>query len=229
MKKMTKILIIEDDPTILSALANAFAFFDFTVMTAGSSEAGLERYSHENPDLIILDVMLPGIDGFELCRKIRQQDKRIPIVMLTAKNQESDKLLGFELGVDDYVTKPFSAKELIARVRAILKRSQNRQEGSLPILVGEVEILFEKFIVKREGKELALSPKELDILKLLIENPEKVISRDQIIDHVWGDEYFPSPKTIDNFIVKLRGKIENDPKNPCHIITVHGAGYKFKF
>lgn len=226
---MTNILIIEDDQTILSTLANAFAFFDFTVFTADSGEQGLERYHQDSPDLIILDVMLPGVDGFELCRKIRSQDKHTPIIMLTAKNQESDKLLGFELGVDDYVTKPFSAKELIARVRAILKRSQNRREESRPIPVGEIEILFDKFVIKRDGEELALSPKELDILKLLTENPEKVISRDQIIDQVWGDEYFPSPKTIDNFIVKLRGKIEKDPKHPLHILTVHGAGYKFKF
>jgi len=226
---MTKILIVEDDSTILSTLANAFKFFEFKVFTAMSSEEGLEIYDNQSPDLIILDVMLPGIDGFELCRKIRSQDKQVPIVMLTAKNQESDKLLGFELGVDDYVTKPFSAKELIARVRAILKRTNTSAEQIVPVMVGDVEILFDKFVVKREDQELPLSPKELEILKLLITNPEKVVSRNQIIDQVWGDEYFPSPKTIDNFIVKLRSKIEKDAKNPVHILTVHGAGYKFKY
>ena len=226
---MTKILIVEDDSTILSTLANAFKFFDFKVFTAMSSEEGLEIYNNQNPDLIILDVMLPGIDGFELCRKIRSQDKQVPIVMLTAKNKESDKLLGFELGVDDYVTKPFSAKELIARVRAILKRTNTSTEQIVPVTVGDVEILFDKFVVKRGDQELPLSPKELEILKLLITNPEKVVSRNQIIDQVWGDEYFPSPKTIDNFIVKLRSKIEKDAKNPIHILTVHGAGYKFKY
>jgi len=226
---MTKILIVEDDSTILSTLANAFKFFEFKVFTAMSSEEGLEIYDNQSPDLIILDVMLPGFDGFELCRKIRSQDKQVPIVMLTAKNQESDKLLGFELGVDDYVTKPFSAKELIARVRAILKRTNTSAEQIVPVMVGDVEILFDKFVVKREDQELPLSPKELEILKLLITNPEKVVSRNQIIDQVWGDEYFPSPKTIDNFIVKLRSKIEKDAKNPVHILTVHGAGYKFKY
>ena len=127
------------------------------------------------------------------------------------------------------MTKPFSAKELIARVRAILKRTNTSTEQIVPVTVGDVEILFDKFVVKRGDQELPLSPKELEILKLLITNPEKVVSRNQIIDQVWGDEYFPSPKTIDNFIVKLRSKIEKDAKNPIHILTVHGAGYKFKY
>jgi DNA-binding response OmpR family regulator len=228
---MQKILIIEDDRTISEGLEAAFKFHEFEVFCAESSEAGLPLVRQKKPHLVILDIMLPGLDGFAACKKIREQDQHLPIIMLTAKSQESDKLLGFELGADDYVTKPFSAKELIARVRAILKRT-----AAAPVLsarevvnIGNATVNFDDFTLCKGTDEFALSPKEHAILKLFVNHPDTVISRSRIIDEVWGDEYFPSPKTIDNFVVKLRTKIEDNPKKPQHILTVHGAGYKFKF
>ncbi len=223
---MRKILLVEDDNTIVKALSSALSFHDYSVISTDNSEDGYKKFISEKPDLLILDINLPGADGFELCRKIRKGDQLIPVILLTARVQESDKLLGFELGADDYVTKPFSAKELIARIRAVLKRSESKRTESSANIIGSAEILLDQFIVKRDRKEFNLSPKEQQILKLFLENPGTVISRDRVIDEVWGDEYFPSPKTIDNFIVKLRTKIEDDPKNPKHIITLHGAGYK---
>ncbi len=230
---MKKVLIIEDDRTIVEALADTFQFHDFEVVTAVNGKDGYRLFAGQRPDLIILDIMLPGLDGYDICKKIRKEDQRVPIIMLTAKSQESDKLLGFELGADDYVTKPFSVKELVARVKAVLKRSSRENQDAEhakrePVKVGKAMINFRNFTITREGIEYTLSPKECEILKLLVENPDEVIDRNRIIDVVWGDEYFPSPRTIDNFILKLRNKIEDDPKNPVHILTAHGTGYKFK-
>jgi len=231
---MTKLLIIEDDRAIIEGLSNALVFHGYDVFTAGSSEEGWKVFEEKKPDLVILDIMLPGVDGFGMCKKIRSYDQRVPIIMLTARSQESDRLLGFELGADDYVTKPFSARELIARVKAVLKRTSpctpvHGKEGEHIVVVGNATINFVNFTVCRGGIEFPLSPKEQSILKLLVGNPDAVISRSRIIDEVWGEEYFPSPKTIDNFVVKLRGKIEEDVKSPRHILTVHGVGYKFKY
>ncbi len=225
--KMKSILIIEDDRTILEGLEDTFKFHGFEVSTALNGLDGLNLFEKKGPDLIILDIMLPEHDGFEICKKIREQNKRIPIIILTAKSQESDKLLGFELGADDYVTKPFSIKELLARVNAVLKRIDNKTEKHYKIK--NIDINFKNFELKKDNKTFQLSPKECEILELLVNNPNEVISRNRIIDDIWGDDYFPSPRTIDNFILKLRKKIEDNPKSPMHIITVHGAGYKFKF
>lgn len=225
---MYKILIIEDDKMIVEGVKDTLQFHDYDVVTAGSGKEGLTLLQKEKPDLIILDIMMPGVDGFEVCKKIKQGNREIPIIMLTAKSQESDKLLGFELGVDDYVTKPFSVKELVARVGAVLNRSHKTIKQEDIVTVGNAEINFKNFTISKNGVEFALSPKEYDILKLLISHPDEVIDRNRVIDVVWGDEYYPSPRTIDNFILKLRSKIEEDPKNPCYILTVHGAGYKFR-
>jgi DNA-binding response OmpR family regulator len=225
---MHKILIIEDDKTIVEGLEDTLQFHDYEVITAGSGKEGLASFQIEKPDLIILDIMLPGVDGFEVCKKIKQWNRDIPIIMLTARSQESDKLLGFELGVDDYVTKPFSVKELVARVGAVLNRSKKSIKKEDIIVVGKAEINFKNFTITRKGMEYPLSPKEYDILKLLISHPDEVIDRNRVIDIVWGNEYYPSPRTIDNFILKLRSKIEDDPKNPGYILTVHGIGYKFR-
>lgn len=224
---MYKILIIEDDKMIVEGLKDTLQFHDYEVVTAGSGKEGLALLQKEKPDLIILDIMLPGVDGFEVCKKIKQGNREISIIMLTAKSQESDKLLGFELGVDDYVTKPFSIKELVARVGAVLNRSKKTIKEEDIITVGNAVINYKNFTITRDGVEYSLSPKEYDILKLLVSHPDEVIDRNRVIDVVWGDEYYPSPRTIDNFILKLRSKIEDDPKNPGYILTVHGAGYKF--
>lgn len=227
------ILIIEDDPTIIEALRDTFLFHGFQVLTASTGKEGYRMFSSHSPHLIILDVMLPDLDGFDVCKKIRSDNPDIPVILLTAKSQESDKLLGFERGADDYVTKPFSVKELLARVQAVLKRTgykpaSNNPEDSDSIRVGQSEINLKHFTVIRNGTTYALSPKEHGILKLLLEHPGEVIHRNRIIDEVWGNEYFPSPRTIDNFILKLRAKIEQDARNPIHILTVHGAGYKLR-
>ena len=225
---MKKLLIIEDDRTIIEGLEDTFKFHDFDVFTAVSGKEGIDLLKTKKPDLIILDIMLPGIDGFEVCKRIKEINQNLPIIMLTAKSQESDKLLGFELGADDYVTKPFSVKELVARVKAVLKRSHAGKKEDKAVTIGPAAVNLKSFTIEREGRELPLSPKEAEILRLFLDNPDEVIDRDRIIDEVWGDEYFPSPRTIDNFILKLRTKIEEDPKEPRHIKTVHGAGYKFK-
>lgn len=227
---MNSVLIIEDDVTLLEGLEDAYRFHEFTVFSAGEGNEGLRLHERHRPDLIILDIMLPGRDGFEVCKKIRAGDPETPILILTAMDKESDKLLGFELGADDYLTKPFSVKELLARSQALLKRTKrgNRSVGPEEdeFTVGEAEIHFKRFSLIRGGREFPLSPKECEILKFLVRHPGEVIDRNRLIDEIWGDDYFPSPRTIDNFILKLRGKIEPDARNPRHLLTVHGAGYK---
>lgn len=223
---MKKILIIEDDLTIARTLKNALEFHGFQPYHAESGTRGLEILECERMDLVLLDIMLPGPDGFEICRHIRERDPKIPIIMVTAKSSESDKLLGFELGVDDYITKPFSAAVLVARIRAVLKRSGKVASAPRIAKIGDAEVDLEGFMVRRGKSEFPLSPKEKSILEILVTNPDTVISRERIIDEIWGDEYFPTPKTIDNFIRKLRLKIEETPSSPRFILTVHGIGYK---
>jgi len=225
---MTKILLIEDDETIANELADTLSFFDYKVFKSFIGIEGIKLFTKIKPDLIILDVMLPGVDGFEVLKKIRENNKIIPVIMLTAKSLESDKLLGFELGVDDYIVKPFSLKELVARVKVALKRStKDLNNTNLDrIKIGNIDVNFKNFIITKKEEEFQLSPKENKILKLFVNNPNEVINRDRIIDEVWGDDYYPSPRTIDNFILKLRSIIEENPKKPVYFITVHGAGYK---
>jgi DNA-binding response OmpR family regulator len=223
---MSKILIIEDDSTLQQGLAETLQFHGFETIGARDGRLGFELVGQQHPDLIVLDIMLPGIDGYEICKQIRRHDERMPIIMLTARDRENDKLLGFELGADDYLTKPFSIKELVARVQALLKRTVLEKDAPTIVRIGEVEVLFRRFEIRRGGKTLELTPKENAILKLLVVHSPEVVSRDRIMDRVWGDEYDPSPRTIDNFILKLRQKIERDPARPEHLLTVHGAGYK---
>ena len=223
---MSKILIIEDDNTLLQGLAETLQFHGFETISACDGRLGLELYGRQHPDLIVLDIMLPGFDGYEICKQIRRHDEKTPIIMLTARDRENDKLLGFELGADDYLTKPFSLKELVARVQALLKRTVREKEAPTTVRIGEVEVLFRRFEIHRGKQTLDMTPKETAILRLLAAHSPEVVSRDQIMDRVWGDEYEPSPRTIDNFILKLRQKIELDPAQPEHLLTVHGAGYK---
>jgi DNA-binding response OmpR family regulator len=223
---MNKILIIEDDSTLQQGLAETLQFHGFETFSARDGRLGFELYGQQHPDLIILDIMLPGFDGYEICKQIRRHDEKTPIIILTARDGENDKLLGFELGADDYLTKPFSIKELVARVQALLKRTIREKETPTTVHIGSAEVLFRRFEICRGKKTLAMTPKETAILRLLVANSPEVVSRDQIMDRIWGDEYDPSPRTIDNFILKLRHKIELDPARPEHLLTVHGAGYK---
>ena len=223
---MKKILIIEDDSTLQQGLVESLQFHGFETISARDGRMGLQLHGQKKPDLIVLDIMLPGFDGYEICKEIRRHDEKTPIIMLTARDRENDKLLGFELGADDYLTKPFSLKELVARVQALLKRTAREKEAPTTVRIGTVEVLFRRFEIRRGKQTLDMTPKETAILRLLAANAPEVVSRDQIMDRVWGDEYDPSPRTIDNFILKLRQKIELDPARPEHLLTVHGAGYK---
>jgi len=223
---MSKILIIEDDGTLQQGLVETLQFHGFETISARDGRSGLKLVEQQHPDLIVLDIMLPGLDGYEICKQVRRSDEKTPILMLTARDGENDKLLGFELGADDYLTKPFSIKEFAARVQALLKRTALEKDAPATVRIGDVEVLFRRFEIHRGKKTFDLTPKEVAILKLLVVHSPEVVSRDRIMDRVWGDEYDPSPRTIDNFILKLRQKIESDPARPEHLLTVHGAGYK---
>ncbi|MGP8330592.1 MAG: response regulator transcription factor, partial [Methanosarcinaceae archaeon] len=187
----------------------------------------LTKAQNEKPDLIILDVMLPQKSGFDVCKELKAAGSDIPIIMLTARGQELDKVRGLELGADDYLTKPFSLRELLARVKAVLRRTMPAPDSSVHLFkVGEVELDFEHYIARKGGVELNLTHKEFDILKYFIQYKGQTVSRSKLLDDVWGYEAFPTSRTVDNHILKLRQKIEPDPANPKHILTVHGIGYK---
>lgn len=228
---MPLVLIVEDDLTIREGIADALRFHEYDVAAAGAGTPGLEMAMRMNIDLAVLDLMLPDLDGLTICRKIKDAKPQVGVILLTVRGQESDKLLGFEMGADDYLTKPFSLKELLARIRAVLKRSdfaKNGAESGLDIVaIGSVRIDFARFSILRDGIEFPMTAKECAILKMLAQAPGKVISRERIIETVWKGEYEPTTRTVDNFILKLRQKIEEKPEEPRHILTVHGAGYKF--
>lgn len=224
---MAEILLVEDDPLLVEGLQNAFTFHGHRLRVAGDGISGVALAQEQRPDLAVLDVMLPGPDGFEVCRRLRQSWPDLPVIFLTARGQESDRLLGFAAGGDDYVTKPFSVAELLARIAAVLRRAGRILPGGT-VRVGGAVVDLDGYVVRRGEDEAALTPKERDILALLVGSPERAFSRDEIIDRVWGDEYSPTPKTVDNFILKLRALIEPDPREPRHLLAVHGRGYKFR-
>ncbi len=225
---MTKIVVIEDDPAIREGILDTLRFHGYEGCGASDGVAGLEALRHGRPDLLILDLMLPGIDGFDILRLARMEQPRLPVILLTARGMESDKLLGFELGADDYITKPFSIREVMARVKALLKRSETGGTD-VPGIVrfASWQVDFSRYIIRKNDREYELTPKECGILRLLLAHTGEVIGRERIIEEVWGDDYEPTTRTIDNFILKLRAKIEDRPDHPQHILTVHGAGYKF--
>ncbi len=226
---MSLILIVEDDLTIRDGIADVLRFHGYDVVASGAGKPGLEMALRMNIDLAVLDLMLPDLDGLTICRRIKDARPRVGVILLTVRGQESDKLLGFEMGADDYLTKPFSLKELLARIRAVLKRGA-AASGIAPVpevvTVGAAQVDFSRFTIRREGTEFTMTAKECAILKLLAGAPGKVIGREQIIETVWKGEYEPTTRTVDNFILKLRQKIEEAPEEPRHILTVHGAGYK---
>ncbi len=231
----SKLLIVEDDQTLLDALRYNLAKEGYDVLTAidGAQAVGFAR--KERPDLIILDVMLPGLDGFEVCRILRKEGMTMPILMLTAKAEEIDRVVGLELGADDYMTKPFSLRELLARVRAMLRRVAMMQREASPnqgvtssIKVGGLEIDLSRHLVSLGGSVLDLSPKEFDLLAFLVRNKGQVFSRDQLLERVWGYDYGGDTRTVDVHIRWLRRKLETDPGNPQLLLTVRGAGYKFE-
>ena len=222
------ILVVEDDAGIRVVVQDTLTSQGYHVVTADNGMKGLELAQKLNPDLIILDVMLPLMDGFEICKRLRKEGITSPIMMLTVKDEEVDKVLGLELGADDYVTKPFSLKELSARVKALLRRVEDYQNDMGVYRFGKVELDFHKFESRKDGRDLGLTPLELKILKLMITSKGKVITRDEFLDQVWGVENLNvSHRTVDSHIAHIRKKIEEDPSTPQYILSVHSIGYKF--
>lgn len=223
---MESILVIEDDRAIRNALKHMFDSEGYSVALAEDGTQGLSLFKTSAPSLVILDLALPKVSGRDVCREIRKQSQTARIIVLSAAAEEIDKVLLLELGADDYVTKPFSPKELMARVRAVLRRSYQAAVGDT-YSFEDVVIDFSKMELTRAGRMVALTPQEFKILKYFAQNTERVLSRDQLLNEVWGYNCYPSTRTVDNHILKLRQKIEKDPANPVHFLTVHGVGYKF--
>jgi len=222
-----KVLIVEDDQAMAVALRDGFEYEGYAVQVARDGSSGLRLATERDIDLIILDVMLPKMSGFDVCKQLRSSGNATPIIMLTARGQEIDKVVGLKIGADDYVTKPFSFMELMARVEALLRRTSRQAEQLDSFQFGEIIINFKRFEVSRRGMSVELSPREFKILKYFIEHRGEVISRDQLLDAVWGYGSFPLTRTVDMHIAKLRHKIEEIPSDPHYIITVHRIGYKF--
>lgn len=223
---MSKILVIEDEPVMQRGLKDNLEYEGYEVDLAGDGKAGLQKLLANSYDLALLDVMLPLVSGYDVCRTAREKGVRTPIIMLTSKGEEIDKVLGLELGADDYVTKPFSLRELLARVKAVLRRHDRGSASGVVVLFGDVEIHFSTYNATRGGAELTMTPKEFDVLKFLWEHRNQTVTRDQLLTNVWGYDDSVSTRTVDNFIVRLRQKLEDDPAHPRHILTIHGAGYK---
>jgi DNA-binding response OmpR family regulator len=224
---MTKILIVEDEPDMVLGLKDNFEFEGYEVNTATDGQSGLERARAFKPDLIILDVMLPRLSGLEVCKTLRSEGWEGPILMLTARGQEIDKVVGLELGADDYVTKPFSIRGLLARVRAVLRRTEGKKKRLARYRFADVDLDFEAYKATRAGDVLDLSPREFELLRYLIERKGETVTREQLLEDVWGYESYPSTRTVDTHIAKLRGKIGDSGSEPRFILTIHGMGYKF--
>jgi DNA-binding response OmpR family regulator len=224
---VTTVLAIEDDPAILRGLSDNLQFEGYEVITAADGETGYNLQRQRKPDLIVLDLMLPRMSGFELCRKLRGEGVHTPILMLTARSEEPDRVLGLDLGADDYVTKPFSVRELMARVRALLRRSQPRSDLPNELHFGGVEVDFLSYEARCNGTPIEMTRKEFAILRYLASRGGEVVSRDDLLNEVWGYESYPSSRTVDNHVASLRAKLERNSPEPEHIRTVHGVGYKF--
>ncbi len=224
---MSKILIVEDEPDMALGLKDNFEFEGYQVMTAFDGASALERARNQKPDLVILDIMLPKVSGLEVCKTLRSEGFEAPIIMLTARGQEVDKVVGLELGADDYVTKPFSIRELLARVRAILRRTDAGKKRLASYRFADIDLDFEAYRARKSGQPLDLSPREFELLRYLIERKGETVTRDQLLEDVWGYDSYPSTRTVDTHIAKLRAKIGDSGSEPRYILTIHGMGYKF--
>jgi len=224
---MAKILIVEDEDSILMALEDDLSMEGYSVTGEKNGARALEKAREGGFDLIILDLMLPGLDGLEVCKRLRAEANSTPILMLTAKSQEVDKVLGLELGADDYVTKPFSPRELQARVKALLRRGRPMDNTPERASFGDVVVDFKGYSVTKNGDPVELTVREFDLLRLLVSRPNEVLGRGTILNEVWGDEWDVFPRTIDTHVVHLRQKLEEDPADPKFIVNVRGVGYKF--
>jgi DNA-binding response OmpR family regulator len=226
-RAMAKILIVEDEPNMVAGLRDNFEFEGYSVITAGDGVEGLQRALDESPDLVVLDVMMPRMSGLEVCKQLRAKRGSIPIIMLTARGQEVDKVVGLELGADDYVTKPFSIRELLARVKAVLRRTATVPKDMDQHSFADVEVDLKRFRVLKAGKAIDLSSKEFELLKYFICHSGEILSRDRLLEDVWGYENYPTTRTVDTHLVRLRQKLEPDPEQPQYFLTVHGTGYRF--
>jgi two-component system alkaline phosphatase synthesis response regulator PhoP len=223
---MNRILIVEDDPAMSVALRDGFEFEKYAVEMAGDGEEGLRLANRGDHDLIVLDVMLPKKSGLDVCKELRQNGSRTPVIMLTARGQEIDKIVGLKLGADDYVTKPFSFMELLARVEAVLRRVHRTTAGD-EFAFGDVNLDFRTYQASKNGDAIELTPREFRILRYFIDHAEQVVSREALLNHVWGYDSSAFTRTVDTHMARLRQKVENTPSEPRHLLTVHRVGYKF--
>jgi len=224
---MKKILIIEDEKDLVTGLKFNLEARDYKISTAYDGEAGYRKALEEKPDLVILDLMLPKLNGYEVCKRLKKEVPNTLIIMLTAKSQEAEIVTGLELGADDYITKPFSVLELLARINNLLRRVQSGSEIPEVYRFGDIEINFKKYDASKKGKSLKLSPREYEILHYFIKKQGEIVTRDDLLSQIWGYDSFPNTRTVDAHIAKLRGKIEDKPEEPKLIVTLHGLGYKF--
>jgi DNA-binding response OmpR family regulator len=224
---MESILVIEDDPSIARGLTQNLRFEGYSVQAAADGQAGLELAVGKPPDLILLDVMLPRLNGFEVLRELRRLELEVPVIMLTAKAEEIDKIRGLDLGADDYITKPFALPELLARVRAVLRRKRRYDKKNQRVSFARCEVDFASARVTVAGEVVKVTARELDLLKLFVEREGQALSREEIVRRVWGYDYEGTDRTLDNFVSRLRQKLEPDADNPRHFLTVRGIGYQF--
>ncbi len=222
-----KILIIEDEHDMVEGLKFNLEVRDYEVIAAYDGEAGYQKALIEKPDLLILDIMLPKLNGYEVCKVLKKEIPDLPIIMLTAKSQEAEIVTGLELGADDYITKPFSILELIARINALFRRVTPGYRAQETYRFGDIEINFKKYNARKKGRSLRLSPREYEILRFFTERQGEIVSREELLKKIWGYHSFPDTRTVDAHIAKLRRKIEDNPEEPKLIVTVHGRGYKF--
>ena len=225
---MKQILIIEDDTAILRGLKDNLEFEGYAVLSATDGEQGLALILEKKPDLVVLDLMLPRLGGYEVLRKVRAEGSVVPVLILTARGEEIDKVHGLNIGADDYMTKPFSVRELLARIQAIFRRASSARSGTLPTELSfhDVAVDFLRFEARKAGRPLELSRKEFGVLRLLAARSGEVVTRDELLDSVWGYDRFPTTRTVDNHVALLRAKIEDDPARPRFLVTVRGVGYK---
>ncbi|MDW3212046.1 MAG: response regulator transcription factor [Reichenbachiella sp.] len=225
---MNKILVVDDEPAMRQGLADNLLFEGYQVDQAEDGKVALDRLKAQSYDLVVLDVMMPELSGFDVCKKLRMEGNKVPVILLTAKGEEIDRVLGLELGADDYITKPFSLRELLARVKAVLRRTQqNSDTGPRQFeTIGLMEVDFKNFVARINHEEVKLSHREFEVLKFLKDHQQEIVSRDELLKNIWKYDEFPTTRTVDNFILRLRQKIETNPNDPKIILTVHGMGYK---
>jgi DNA-binding response OmpR family regulator len=224
---MENVLVVEDDPTLRLAMTKTLRAAGYAVKVAASGPEGLEEALSDPPDIVLLDVMLPGKNGYEICHELRAKDAELPIVMVTAKGEEADKVRGLRLGADDYVVKPFGTEELLARIDAALRRRRLALADGAPVVIGELTVDLTAHTATRAGDPVEITAHEMKLLRFLLRNEGRLLPRQRILDAVWGSDYFGTERTVDNFINRLRGKMEPDPKTPRILVTVRGAGYRF--